>query len=78
IADGVSVEISAMSAPSIGTVMLLSVGSIQYTSSKRFKNQHSSTYTITSGNVTSTAMVTVAPQSSPDSGGSSPGKSKNK
>ncbi len=75
IADGVSVEISAMSAPSKGTVKLLSDGSIQYTPAKRFKNQDSFSYTITSGNVTSTAMVTV---SSPDSGGSSPGKGKNK
>ncbi|HCG7400181.1 TPA: cadherin-like domain-containing protein [Vibrio parahaemolyticus] len=78
IADGVSVEISAMSAPSKGTVKLLSDGSIQYTPAKRFKNQDSFSYTITSGNVTSTAMVTVALQSSPDSGGSSPGKGKNK
>ncbi|WP_025622446.1 Ig-like domain-containing protein, partial [Vibrio parahaemolyticus] len=69
IADGVSVEISAMSAPSKGTVKLLSDGSIQYTPAKRFKNQDSFSYTITSGNVTSTAMVTVALQSSPDSGG---------
>lgn len=68
IADGVSVEISAMSAPSKGTVKLLSDGSIQYTPAKRFKNQDSFSYTITSGNVTSTAMVTVALQSSPDSG----------
>ncbi|WP_273992560.1 Ig-like domain-containing protein [Vibrio parahaemolyticus] len=78
IADGVSVEISAMSAPSKGTVKLLSDGSIQYTPAKRFKNQDSFSYTITSGNVTSTAMVTVALQSSPYSGGSSPGKGKNK
>ncbi|HAS6600145.1 TPA: peptidase M11 gametolysin [Vibrio parahaemolyticus] len=78
IADGVSVEISAMSAPSKGTVKLLSDGSIQYTPAKRFKNQDSFSYTITSGNVTSTAMVTVALQSSPDSGGSLPGKGKNK
>lgn len=78
IADGVSVEISAMSAPSKGTVKLLSDGSIQYTPAKRFKNQDSFSYTITSGNVTSTAMVTVALQSSPDSGGSSSGKGKNK
>ncbi|HCG5920635.1 TPA: cadherin-like domain-containing protein [Vibrio parahaemolyticus] len=78
IADGVSVEISAMSAPSKGTVKLLSDGSIQYTPAKRFKNQDSFSYTITSGNVTSTAMVTVALQPSPDSGGSSPGKGKNK
>ncbi|MDL1992071.1 Ig-like domain-containing protein [Vibrio parahaemolyticus] len=78
IADGVSVEISAMSAPSKGTVKLLSDGSIQYTPAKRFKNQDSFSYTITSGNVTSTAMVTVALQSSTDSGGSSPGKGKNK
>ncbi|ENJ2785984.1 cadherin-like domain-containing protein [Vibrio parahaemolyticus] len=78
IADGVSVEISAMSAPSKGTVKLLSDGSIQYTPAKRFKNQDSFSYTITSGNVTSTAMVTVALQSSPDYGGSSPGKGKNK
>ncbi|ELA9343515.1 cadherin-like domain-containing protein [Vibrio parahaemolyticus] len=78
IADGVSVEISAMSAPSKGTVKLLSDGSIQYTPAKRFKNQDSFSYTITSGNVTSTAMVTVALQSSPDFGGSSPGKGKNK
>ncbi|EJG1628708.1 cadherin-like domain-containing protein [Vibrio parahaemolyticus] len=78
IADGVSVEISAMSAPSKGTVKLLSDGSIQYTPAKRFKNQDSFSYTITSGNVTSTAMVTVALQSSPDSGRSSPGKGKNK
>ncbi|ELB2155173.1 TPA: Ig-like domain-containing protein [Vibrio parahaemolyticus] len=78
IADGVSVEISAMSAPSKGTVKLLSDGSIQYTPAKRFKNQDSFSYTITSGNVTSTAMVTVALHSSPDSGGSSPGKGKNK
>ncbi|HHK8637786.1 TPA: Ig-like domain-containing protein [Vibrio parahaemolyticus] len=78
IADGVSVEISAMSAPSKGTVKLLSDGSIQYTPAKRFKNQDSFSYTITSGNVTSTAMVTVALQSSPDSGASSPGKGKNK
>ncbi len=78
IADGVSVEISAMSAPSKGTVKLLSDGSIQYTPAKRFKNQDSFSYTITSGNVTSTAMVTVALQSSPDSGGSSPGKGNNK
>lgn len=78
IADGVSVEISAMSAPSKGTVKLLSDGSIQYTPAKRFKNQDSFSYTITSGNVTSTAMVTVALPSSPDSGGSSPGKGKNK
>ncbi|WP_025538543.1 Ig-like domain-containing protein, partial [Vibrio parahaemolyticus] len=69
IADGVSVEISAMSAPSKGTVKLLSDGSIQYTPAKRFKNQDSFSYTITSGNVTSTAIVTVALQSSPDSGG---------
>ncbi|MDN4730768.1 Ig-like domain-containing protein [Vibrio parahaemolyticus] len=74
IADGVSVEISAMSAPSKGAVKLLSDGSIQYTPAKRFKNQDSFSYTITSGNVTSTAMVTVALQSSPDSGGSSPAK----
>ncbi|HHI4956343.1 TPA: Ig-like domain-containing protein [Vibrio parahaemolyticus] len=78
IADGVSVEISAMSAPSKGTVKLLTDGSIQYTPAKRFKNQDSFSYTITSGNVTSTAMVTVALQSSPDSGGSSLGKGKNK
>ncbi|EIT7123512.1 cadherin-like domain-containing protein [Vibrio parahaemolyticus] len=78
IADGVSFEISAMSAPSKGTVKLLSDGSIQYTPAKRFKNQDSFSYTITSGNVTSTAMVTVALQSSLDSGGSSPGKGKNK
>ncbi|OYP12055.1 peptidase M11 gametolysin, partial [Vibrio parahaemolyticus] len=39
IADGVSIEISAMSAPSKGTVKLLSDGSIQYTPAKRFKNQ---------------------------------------
>ncbi|MEK1978751.1 Ig-like domain-containing protein [Vibrio parahaemolyticus] len=78
IADGVSVEISAISAPSKGTVKLLSDGSIQYTPAKRFKNQDSFSYTITSGNVTSTAMVTVALQSSPDPGGSSPGKGKNK
>ncbi|HCH3990438.1 TPA: cadherin-like domain-containing protein [Vibrio parahaemolyticus] len=78
IADGVSVEISAMSAPSKGTVKLLSDGSIQYTPAKRFKNQDSFSYTITSGNVTSTAMVTVVLQSSPDAGGSSPGKGKNK
>ncbi|MCX8932087.1 Ig-like domain-containing protein [Vibrio parahaemolyticus] len=78
IADGVSVEISAMSAPSKGTVKLLTDGSIQYTPAKRFKNQDSFSYTITSGNVTSTAMVTVALQLSPDSGGSSPGKGKNK
>ncbi|MGR5276418.1 Ig-like domain-containing protein [Vibrio rotiferianus] len=73
-------SIVSYTSPSKGRVELLSDGTFRYTPEKRFKNTDSFSYTISDGQSSSTAWVSITLQESSDGGGngSKPGKGNNK
>ncbi len=74
--DGDAIYISAVGNAAKGDVKVNADGTLLYTPAKRFKDSDSFTYTISDGQASDTAIVSLSLQSSSDGGGDSSGDTK--